>query len=691
VAPLGHDLHGRQITRAFRGRLLAAMWLVGLAMVLLLSRLYTLQVLRGEELSHKGRRNFVNQVQVPHDRGIIYDRNGRILVDNRPSLNLQVTPAFLGRRPAAQETLRHLAQLVQLTPEELARVSDQVASRSGLDRFRPVTVRRDLDPEQVEAIDAERGVFLLDGVDIAEGRRRTYHYGSLAAHLLGHVSEIDARGLDAERARGNPNHYDLGDFIGRDGIESTHEAALRGIDGAEKVVVDAKGRRQQAGYIEALLGAKRRVEPTPGHNVYLTLDLDLQLRAEESFARRGRAGSVVALDPRTGAILVLASLPAYDANLVSGSFTKEEKDRLDQDPLHPWLNRAIAGQYVPGSTFKVVTALAGIKAHAAAKNEHIFCPGHYKMGRHVWRCHRDAGHGPMTLRDALKVSCDTYFYTLAGRMGIDPIADMARLLSFGARTGIALRGEQPGIVPDEAWHNRVDAATGGYQKGMAINTSIGQGSLVVTPLQLATAYAAVGQGRQVFVPQLVHRIESADLRVTKRYLPGAPGQPGAAVPPLLTDDPRAAWATSGTEVSGEPPVLVQGFAPSTLAALDVPTDDLAQVRAGLEAAAGEAGGTAFRARSAQVSMAAKTGTAQVVRLGSKRLKQADVDYFERDHAWFVGYAPAQNPEIVVAVINEHAGHGGSASAPIAVDVIDAYFNLKNKRTAPRGAWENLGP
>lgn len=680
MALLGGDLHGRNQTKIFAGRLLGAVWLVGLAMLLLLSRLYAVQVMRGEEFSDKGRRNFVNQVQVPHDRGIIYDRNGRILVDNRPSLNLQVTPAFLGKRPVARETLKHLGQIVQMSPEELKRVCDQVESRVGLEKFRPVTVRRDLDPEQVEAIDAKRGVFMLDGVDISEGRRRTYHYGALAAHLLGYVSEIDARALDAERARGNPNHYDLGDFIGRDGIENTYEAALRGVDGTDKVVVDAKGRRQQGGYIEALLKTHRRTEPVPGHNIYLTLDLDLQLRAEESFARHGRAGSVVALDPKTGAIFVLASVPAYDANIVSGSFTREEQRKLDQDPLHPWLNRSISGQYVPGSTFKVVTALAAIKARAASRTEHINCPGHYKMGRHVWRCYKDSGHGPLSLRDAIKVSCDVYFYTLGARLGIDPIADMARLLSFGTRTGIALRGEQPGIVPDESWHNRMDAATGGYQKGMAINTSIGQGSLAVTPLQLAVAYAAVGHGKKAFVPQLVGRIESADFRVTKRFLPEAEHvATGAFVPPLLSPDPGLAVRQTRTEVFGEPPVTIEGFSAKILANLDVPQDDLAQVRAGLQAVASEAGGTAFRARSLQVSMAAKTGTAQVVKLGAKRLKSTDIDYFERDHAWFVGYAPADDPEIVVAVINEHAGHGGSASAPIAVDVIDAYFNLKQKR------------
>ncbi|HET6344739.1 MAG TPA: penicillin-binding protein 2, partial [Myxococcota bacterium] len=688
---LGHDLHSRSSTKEFRARLFAAIWLVGVAILLLLSRLYALQILRGEELSSKGRRNFVNQVQVPHDRGIIYDRWGRILVDNRPSLDLQVTPAFLGKRPAARETLRQLGALLKLNEDELQRVQDQVESRTGLERFRPVVVRRDLDPEQVEAIEGERSLFMLDGVDIVEGRRRTYHYGALAAHVLGYVNEIDAGALDAERQRGNPDHYDLGDFIGREGVERTYERELRGVDGIEKVVVDAKGRRQQASYVDALLGEHRRVDPTPGHNVFLTLDLDLQQRAEEAFLERGRAGSVVALDPRTGAVLVLASLPAYDSNLVSGSLAKDVKERYDNDPLKPWINRSIAGQYAPGSTFKVATGLAALRERATSGHERILCPGYYKMGRHVWRCHKDSGHGMVDLHDAMKASCDVYFYTMAGRIGINPIAAVSRLLSFGTRTGIALRGEQPGNVPDEAFHNRVDAATGGYQRGMAINTAIGQGSLLVTPLQLATAYAAVANGRAAFTPQLVDRIETADFRVTRRFLPQAKFLNDAAigpdgVPVLLSRDPAALTPPVQSEVRGDGPTRVSSFEPKATAELNMPPEHLAQVRSALNAVAQEPGGTAYYNRSRKVSMGAKTGTAQVIRLGRERLKEWQIDYFERDHAWFVGYAPAEDPEIVVAVINEHAGHGGSASEPIAVQVIDAYFEMKATRLAraPQG-------
>ena len=683
---ISHALHARSGTRAFRGRLLAAIWGVALAMALLLSRLYTLQILRGEELSHKGRRNFVQRVTIPHDRGIIYDRHGRILVDNRPSLDLQVTPAFLGRGERALATLAHLAALVGMGTDELERSRDLVSGRVGLERFRPLLVRRDLSPAQVEAVEAERGLFRLDGVDIVEGRRRTYPYGPLAAHLFGYVNEIDAQALDSERVRGNPGRYELGDIIGREGLERTYERALRGTDGTEQVVVDAKGRRQQSGYVDALLGAQRLLPPQPGHNLYLTLDLDLQQRAETAFLEMGRAGSVVALDPRDGAVLALASLPTYDANVLTGALAKQAKERLDGDPLKPWINRSIAGQYAPGSTFKIVTALAGLREHALAPHDHVLCPGAYRMGRHVWRCWRESGHGMMDLHSAMRVSCDTYFYTLGGRLGLGPIGEAARSLGLGARTGIALRGEMPGNVPSEAFHNRVDAATGGYQRGMAINTSIGQGSTLVTPLQLATAYAALANGAGALVPQLVGRIETADLRTTRRMLPEPellqPGLANAAgVPLLLLPQPQEAGLRPVVQVQGEGPTRVAALTARTLSTLNADAADLEAVRAGLRAVASEPGGTAYRTRSRRVSMAAKTGTAQVVRLGRERLKDWATAYLERDHAWYVAYAPAEAPQIVVAVLNEHAGHGGSAAGPIAVQVIDAYFELQARRQA----------
>lgn len=673
---LSRDLRGDP-AKLLRPRILVAMWLVAATFLILLSRAYTLQILRGEELSRKGQRNFAQRVRVPHDRGIIYDRHGRILVDNRQSLDLQVTKAFLGTAEEAEATLREVADLVGMSDAELRWARQALANKPHAERFEPVVIKRDLTPEQVELIEAERSMLRLDGIEIGEWRRRTYPHGTLAAHLLGYVNEISQGELDAARRKGNPGRYVLGDIVGRDGIERAHERDLRGVDGHAYEVRNAKGRRLQSAYVAELLLDYPTVEPKPGHNVFLTIDLELQRRAEAAFD--GRAGAIVAIDPRTGDVLALVSVPSFDPNLVSGLLGRKEKERLDADPLKPWVNRAIQGQYAPGSTFKAVTATAALHYDKVEPREKINCPGWYRMGRQTWRCHKESGHGRVDLHDAIKKSCDTYFYTMGERLGINALAEVSRFFGLGRRTGIPLRNEQPGLVPDEAFHDKVDAATGGYQRGMVINTAIGQGSLLVTPLQLALAYGVVANRGTLFKPQVVERIETADFRVVRRFLP----ELGAAV----TANERGRVPVA-EEVSGESPVVLVRVGPSVARELPVDRELLDAVHDGLVAVTSEPGGTAWWRRSRKVSMAGKTGTAQVRRLGRQRLKADEMEYEERDHAWFVTYAPADDPEIVVGVLNEHSGHGSSHAAPIATKVVDAYFDLKQERLAQVGSEEN---
>ncbi len=650
------DSTGRNPVRAFGTRLGLAMAIIIVAFVAMLVRLYALQIVRGDELSSQGQRNFVQHVRIPHDRGIIFDRLGKILVDNRASLDLQVTPAFLGKGAAAKATLTRLGEILALSQEDIDKVAAQVVRKSGLNKFQPVLVKRDLNPSEVEAVEADRAVFLLDGVDIVEGRRRAYRYGALAAHMLGYVNEIDPISLEAERAKNNPMGYELGDLIGREGIERAFEEDLRGADGYEQVVVDAKGRRQHDAFVTSLLGEQRRFEPKPGKNVYLSVDLELQLAAEAAFKKYGVAGSVVAIDPNTGSLLAMVSAPEFDPNAASGALGAAEKAALDKDPLRPWLNRPIQGQFVPGSTFKVATALAALMTNTTTTTEHIHCPGQYRMGHYTWRCH--GTHGSVDLKRALQVSCDTYFYTMAGRMGLEPIAKASRMLGLGSVSGIALRGERSGLIPDEAYHNRVDKASGGYQKGMAINASIGQGSVLVTPLQLAYAYAAIANDGIVYAPRMVERIESADLRVKRRTL--------------------QSFGTIREDIQGDAPALMRELSSVTRSKIELPKDYLAPIRDGLIAVI-EPGGTGYRNRSQKVTMAGKSGTAQVVRIGAVRLRMEQMDYFHRDHGWFVGWAPAEKPEIVVAVLNEHSGHGGTTAEPVVTEVVDTFFRLAEKR------------
>ena len=646
-------------------------------------RLYYLQIVRGDEFATLGRANFIKRVEIPHTRGMVLDRKLDVMVDNRPTLNLEVTPHFLGSTDEATATLRQVADILGWSDLERDEITKDIISKRGLRRFRPILVHRDLSPTAVEEIENQRGIFRLDGVELRSGQRRQYMFGDRAAHVLGYVNEIDPRSLERAKLRGNQLDYQSRDLIGRAGIEHQHERHLRGADGSEKVVVDAKGRRNTGAYMAGLLGDEKRHDATPGNDVILTLDADLQATAERAFnnpeaGTSARAGALVALDPNTGAVLALVSLPGYDPNAVGDAMRPEYKSELDQNPLKPWVNRTISGQYAPGSTFKIVTALAALSTGTFSPQDEVFCPGYYRLGRRAWRCHKDSGHGAVNLKEALKVSCDTYFYAAADKMGIEPIADMARRLGIGDRSGVALRGEKPGLAPDKAFHDRVEKKTGGYQRGMALNTSIGQGAVLATPLQLALAYGAVLNGGRLMRPRLTREVREADHRVvTWRLKP-------------TTTDPTTSGGGNEiiSEYSGEPPQITVDYPPETTKTIGVAPEHLQAVREGLLAVAQERGGTAYWRRSKLVSMGGKTGTAPVVRLGTRRLKSNEMEYFERDHAWFVGYAPADAPEIVVAVVNEHSGHGGSQAEPIAVQVIDAFFSIKQARGKSARDWRD---
>ncbi|MED5463006.1 MAG: penicillin-binding protein 2, partial [Myxococcota bacterium] len=630
---VGGGIQAKTSARELRSRLLLIIALVVLAFGLLVARLYYVQILRGEEFFSRGRSNFIHRIRTPHDRGIVYDRRGSILIDNRPSVDVEVTPYFLGENSEeVRATLHDLFEILQLEGEEREQLAEKVGGQRGLNRFRPMVIEQDISHESLAAILDRRGIFALDGVEIVPGRRRKYVEGTLAAHLLGYVNEIDRRRLDRELRDGNPHNYKGGDLLGRAGIEFQYEKQLRGDDGFEKIVVDAKGRSQSQSYVAELIQEQPRQPPRPGNNLYLTIDRELQAAAEEAFD--GRAGSVVALDPHTGAIRALVSKPGFDLNLIGGVMAPAVKKEMDENILKPWINRSIRGQYAPGSTFKVVTALAALSGGLISPVEKINCPGSYRLGRHTWRCHKDSGHGMVNLKEALKYSCDTYFYSLSARMGIEPIAEAGRFFGVGERTGIALRGEKPGNMPDKAFHNRVERRSGGYQRGMALNTSIGQGAVLMTPLQVAVMYAALVNGGRVLEPQLVERVETPDFRIRRRALVTGQGETGEQIQ---------------EEMVGTPPRVIAKLKPVESGRLPYKEEQVAAIRAGLVAVAQEPGGTGYLRRSSVVSMAGKTGTAQVVRLGSVREKSADMKYFSRDHAWFASYAPVEAPEIVVVV------------------------------------------
>lgn len=631
--------------------------LVALTMFLLLTgRLYYLQVAQGDELSQKSRENFRKTLIEPAERGRILDHRGRVLADNRPSFDVYLTPAFCKR---LDEVLERLTMHLSMDENELDHVRKALKKSRGLERFKPYLVKLDITWEQLMVVKAD--LANLEGVDIIDSPHREYCpvreplgaealvaggaetdtagrcEGELVAHVVGYLSEVTQAELEK-----TPGKYRRGDFIGRRGLERTLEKYLRGVDGRILKAVDAKGRELEESLQREFIPAdQRRVASRPGHNVVLSLDLGLQSVAQRAMAANAQAGALVVVDVHTGYVLAMVSHPAYDPNRMTGRISRADLKAIVDDPLEPLFQRAVQQHYHPGSTFKIVTALAGLKSGKFRPDSAVGCPGSYRLGSRRWRCWRDAGHGPgISLKQSLKHSCDTWYYWVAHQIGLDAIADMSHALGFGKPTGIELSPEAPGLIPTEQWHRKVE---GFYSEGFALNASIGQGSVNVTPLQLAMAFAAVSNGGTLYKPRLVRRIETA---------------------------------------TGE---LVEQFPPEVVRELDLAPAQLAAVMDGLRSVVQEPGGTAYWRRLADVEVAGKTGTTQVVRIGDKRVKNEDLPWEHRDHAWFAAVAPADDPEIAVVAINEHGGGGGSAAAPMVMATIQGYFEIKRREGHARTA------
>ncbi len=621
---LSETTPGRDLKRRF-------VWL-GLAMVaglvVLAIQLYRLQITQGEEYAAKSVANFVKEVRLRADRGLLKDSRGTILVDSRPSFDAFITPAFCTN--CADEVLPRLGELLGWDDTQRKRVEDQVRLARRSAPFSPLSVRVDLSRDEYDRINARRDI--LDGVDVVPVPHRNYRTASVLSHVLGYMNEINPD--EMERLNSEGAHYALGDYIGRRGLERSFESTLRGTDGVRKEVVNARGRVLEE--FNDKLGQDAVAPSRPGNNLVLSLDMRLQEEAERAFP--GSAGALVVVDVKTGFIRALVSRPGFNPNLLTGRITPSQLASLARDPLQPMVNRVSANHFRPGSTFKDLSALAAYKTGLFRPETTVMCTGSYRLGARAWRCHKDSGHGPVNGKTAMQYSCDSWFYKVADTLGLDPIADMGKALGLGTPTGINVLAEVPGIMPSSEYHNRV--SQGGYTKGMALNSVMGQGDVNVTPLQLALVYATIANGGTLFKPQLVERVEGLD---------------------------------------GE---VVQKFEPEVVHTLEIPEAHRKAVMDSLVSVVNEPGGTAYRvfgslrAAMPELKVAGKTGTAQVAAIGAVRLKEHQMDFFQRDHAWFAGIAPADNPEIAVVVLNEHGGHGGSDAAPGGVAVIQKYFELK---------------
>ncbi|MBX2813226.1 MAG: penicillin-binding protein 2 [Myxococcales bacterium] len=543
--------------------------------------------------------------------------------------------------PSPARALKRLGLLLGMDEREVVTLGRRVKRTRGLARYRDILVRRDVTPEVEGPLTLEVELGELPGVSVRRASARDYRFGSLAAHTIGYVNELSQTDLNERRSQG----YRLGDVIGRAGVERTFEDALRGTDGRETVVVDSKGRAQSTDLAEELQKqVGLREKPRPGHRVVLTLDLELQRAAEQSFD--GQAGAVILMEVDTGALLALTSTPSYNPSLLAGYFHPKEKARLASiRKLRPWRFRAIQDTFAPGSTFKIVTALAALDGQHTHSNEQITCPGHYDLGGIRWRCWRDKkGHGKVDIINSLAWSCDTFYYTMGARIGIESLVKMGKKLGFGAPTGASLGRESSGIMPSQDWFRRHREI---YTLGQAVNASIGQGKVTVTPMQLAVAYVAIANGGHVMRPRIASRIETYDGNI------------------------------------------VEEISPEVVRTLDVDPYHLKLVQDGLRKVVNHPSGTAYRRRLASMEVSGKTGTAQVRKLGADRKKSRSMEWKYRDHAWFAAYAPSDAPEVAVVVFNEHGGSGSSAAAPIAMKILDAWRIQKEENRSLNTATQKI--
>jgi len=594
-------------SRLFAQRVVIAGVLVLVAILIVIARLVQLQIKNYAHLSTLSRSNQIRLEPLPPTRGLIYDANGILLADNHPSLSLEITPEEVQDLDA---TIAELGELIDIGETDLKRFARMRKLRR---RFEAVPIRTNLTEEEVArfAVTGHR----FPGVTVRARPLRIYPLGEYTAHVLSYVGRINKHELE----RINASNYAGTNRIGKGGVEKAHEALLHGTAGYRQVEVNAQGRA---------LRVLKRKPPEAGQ--HLQLYLDSRLQQDAHVALGDRRGAVVAIDPRTGGVLALVSYPTFDPNLFVDGISVADYQALRDSPDKPLFNRAIRGQYPPGSTIKPFIGLGGLEVGGGVTDAK-WCPGYYRLPghRHKYRCWNRWGHGTVTLEKAIVQSCDVYFYKLAHLMGIDRLHAFLARFGFGTRTGIDLAGELGGLLPSRAW--KLNARNQPWFVGETLLMGIGQGPFLATPLQLAVATATLAARGRLIRPRVARAAEA----------------PGSAV-------------------EHEFPVQVRQL-PVSSRHLDRMIESMGKVVRSRR-------GTAKGIRTNAYSIAGKTGTVQVFSVKQKeRYRESEVAEHMRDHALFVAFAPIEDPRIAVAVLVENGGHGGEVAAPVARRVMDRYL------------------
>jgi penicillin-binding protein 2 len=607
-------------------RINALLWVIVAIFVFLAGSFWFVQGVQAERYRNLSDANALRPIQMPAKRGLILDRSGqKILADNQPAYSLSLDRVVM--RPIVKQDKAHRARLISFLSQVLGVTPQDIEARFDKGKVipfaRPIAVAEDLSLPQVASIQAQALTF--PELNVEPVQRRNYPYGTLASHVIGFIGEVSEKDL--------AQHKELkqGDLIGKRGVELMYDEYLRGRDGTQFWEFDSHGRRLAEVH-------SARQEPVAGNNVYLTIDFDLQRRAEQYFVENEFVGAAVALDPRNGEVLAMVSSPEFNPNVYSKRFTPDVWKLIASNPFKVELNRAVQGLYSPGSVFKTVMAMAGLSDGAIGPGTTFTCGGSGVFFGRRFRCWKREGHGTLAVANAVKVSCDIFFYNTGARLGIDKIAEYAHKLTFGELSKIDLDGEKAGNVPSTQW-----AAQKQHRKwypSETISVSVGQGPLIVTPLQVANMMAAIANGGTVYRPHVVKIVERV--------------KPDNSVERL--------------QVASE-----------VLHKVQLPRAALETVKLGLWKVVNEEGGTGGNARVTGLDISGKTGTVQVIAQHGW-IKAEGLPFKDRDHAWFAAYASKDNPQMVVVVFVEHGGHGGTDAAPLAKLMFQSRFREQIEST-----------
>jgi penicillin-binding protein 2 len=583
--------------------------IVGVMLVLIFG-LWRLQVVGAQNYRALAEANRVRKVPILAPRGQLFDRDGRLLVDNYPSVS-----CFLVREQGHdyEADLPLISRGLHMTVDQIHGILRKYRADP---KYEPLPLKQDITPDEQEFIEAHRDE--MPELETVDEQRRLYPKDGFAAHLIGYVGEVSEDMLNDPRYA----YYEPGDVVGRSGVEESYDALLRGQDGSRDVLVDSHGRE---------VGKLGTEHSKAGQSLKLTIDLDIQRAAENAFGDRN--GAVIAMDPHTGEILAMLSRPTFDPNAFSVRIGREDWNKLITDPNHPLLNKTIQAQLAPGSTFKIIMSLAGLE-EGIAEDMKVDCTGGASFYGHFFAC--DKKHGVLNVQQAISRSCDTYFYTLAVKLGITKIAKWAHAVGLGQKTGVDLPDEASGVMPSEEWKMKTFHEK--WYAGETVSVGIGQGAVAVTPIQLARALSGIASGGVFMRPHVVF-------------------------PEELPEEYRTA--------------MFDSFRGSGNVTFPIDPDNWETITDGMAGATDpRAGGTAFASHLENIDFAGKTGTAQVISHSAGTNKVSRV-IAERPHAWFVGIAPRRNPDIVVAVLWEHGGWG-SGSAHVAARVIEAFVNKQRR-------------